>query len=248
MIKRLMMKPMSKRSTLIGAGCALALSASSPLLAADDPIDITTWDQRALYQGWSAERMMDTAVRGKNGEDIGEIENIIVNADGQVEKIIVEAGGFMDIGDTHLSIPWDQVEVAPKLEYVTIPVDEDTVPNFSLFAGRDDIPAGPRAWRVTELIDDYVQLKDVPNYGYVNDLIFDNDGQLQAVVVSPDFGYGARGYYAYPYYGYPYGYEPGMDSYQLPYTRDDIANLGPFDYSALNEQGEFSAMEDAAKQ
>jgi sporulation protein YlmC with PRC-barrel domain len=210
-------------------------------LSSQAGVDITTWDQKALYEGWSAEALLNTPVRGEDGEEIGEVENIIVGPDGKVQKIVVEAGGFLDIGDTHLAVAWDRAEIGPKLEYVTVPIDKENIDDFSLFNDSDDeVSSDSRAWRVTELIDDYVTLQDNVNYGYVNDLIFDQQGQLQSVVVTPDVTYGTPGYYAYPYASYGgYDYDPGLDVYELPYTQDQIGDLEPFDYNVLEEEGTY---------
>ena len=75
---------------------------------------------------------------------------------------------------------------------------------------------------MTVLLNDYVSLEDVPTYGVINDLIISKDGQVQAVIVTPDVGYGVTGPYPYPY-PYPYyGYTSGT-IYELPYEREDIA-------------------------
>lgn len=219
--------------TILALGYAAALP-SGALWAADqasspEVIDITTWDQSKLKDGWGAEALLDITVRGADGEEMGEVENIIVNAEGNVEKIIVEAQGFLDIGDTHFSVPWDQVEIGAEMEYVTVPINEDNIADFDLFSG-SEVSTGPRSWRVTELIDDYVTLEADVDYGYVEDLIFDQAGKLQSVVIVPAVPFGTPGYYAYPYYGYDYGYDPGSDTYALPYTRDQITELEPFDY------------------
>lgn len=198
-----------------------------------DKIDLVAWQQAEQYQdGWTAEQLFGTPVYGVQGEDVGEIENIIVGSDGKIEKIIVEAGGFADIGDVHLAVPWNEVEVSKGLERVKTPLNEDNVEDFSLFDD-DEVQTDQRAWRVTELMNDYVSLEDYRGYGMVQDLVFSKEGNLEAVLVYPDVGFGVGGPYAYPYYGYERGFEPGVDTYQLPYTRDDIAELGPFDYSVL---------------
>lgn len=217
-----------------------ALLLAAPLLAAPalaaDIVNIKTWKaDEALRQGWSAENLIDTAVRGPAGEEIGEVENLIVGPDGKLRKLVVETGGFLDIGDKHLAVDWKDVKIGPGVEYVTVPITAETANNYGLF---DDLPERapkkPRAWRVTELLDDYVLLKGDQRYGYVDDLIFGKDGDLKSVIVSPDVAYGPYpGLYAYPYYGYADGWEPGLAYYKLPYSRDDIATLKPIDYAAL---------------
>jgi sporulation protein YlmC with PRC-barrel domain len=218
-------------------GCSSVADQGASL---QEGIDITTWDQAALYKGWSAEALLDTKVLGENGEEVGEVENIVVGPDGKVQKIIVESGGFLDIGDTHLSVAWDQAEIGPQIETVTVPVNKENVADFSLFGDDNVSTSGPRAWRVTELIDDYVTLQGGEGYGYVDDAIFDEEGQLQAVVVTPDVARGTPGYYAYPYASSSYGgyeYDPGLDVYELPYARDQVMGLEPFDYEVLEEEG-----------
>lgn len=199
----------------------------------DGKIDLVTWRQAEKYEdGWTAQQLFDTPVHGADGNDIGEIENLVVSAEGKIEKIIVEAGGFLDIGDVHLAVPWSEVEVGKGLEMVKTPLKEDNVEDFSLFDD-DEVETGQRAWRATELMYDYVSLEDYRGYGMVHDLVFSKDGEVEAVLVNPDVGYGRGGPYAYPYYGYERGFEPGADTYRLPYTQKEIAELGPFDYSVL---------------
>jgi hypothetical protein len=88
---------------------------------------------------------------------------------------------------------------------------------------------------VTELIGDYVPLKEGVRYGIVDELIFANDGNLQAVIVNPVSGARVRGYYAYPYYGDQHSYNPGLVTYKAPYGRNEIENLQPFDIGKVKK-------------
>jgi sporulation protein YlmC with PRC-barrel domain len=197
-----------------------------------DKIDIVTWAQEDLYtEGWTAEQLFDQDVYGETGEEAGEVEDLIIGPDGALQAAIVEAGGFFDIGDTHYRVPWEDVKLTPDLEGITVPVTADNIEEYSVFP--DDVEEVPeRGFRASELMNDYVSLADYPGYGMVQDLVFQN-GELTAVVVYPSAGYGVYGPYAYPWRGYGYGWEPGDDYYRLPYTRDEIAELGPFDYERL---------------
>jgi hypothetical protein len=47
-----------------------------------------------------------------------------------------------------------------------------------------------QGFRASELMNDYVSLSDYPGYGIVQDLLF-QDGQLSAIIVYPDVGYGS---------------------------------------------------------
>ncbi len=216
------------RNGRIAAFAILALSipvSAWSAAAAADKVDLTTWDPSLLHRGWRASTFFGTKVYGKGGDQIGEVENFYVDMDGRVTKVIVESGGILDVGDVHLAVPWDQVKMWPGEDGLLVPVNNDNVPEFSLF--RDDPHPGVAVWRVTDLIGDLVYLADGDQYGMVEDMIISLDGKVEAIVVSPDVSFPDRERKAYPWYGQ--GYDPMEDRYELPYDLRDIELLGPFD-------------------
>jgi sporulation protein YlmC with PRC-barrel domain len=256
-------------------------------LTAQNVVALDEWTYDDIYAGgMSAEEFIDEYdVYGAAGEDIGDVEDVIVGADGRVLAVVAEIGGFLDLGDTHVAVPWGEVEMNMGEQAITIPLTEENVEDYGVYgegyafgegamdvtgsvAGQeivgdiDDQPLGPRAYRVSEVIGDYVRIRDGegettdaaamdaetaapgmmgrPGYagraGY-RDYGYVNDviiadGQVQAVVVNPDLAYG-RGYYAYPYYSpYYYGYGP---YYDLPYGEEEVGAAEPFEYERLGE-------------
>lgn len=226
---------------------AAVTPAAAGSIEANEIVPLGSWNVAGLYaNGISVERMLDDfEVYGAGGEEIGDIENVVFSRDGRVLSIIAEIGGFLDIGDTHVNIPWNQVDLTTAGR-VVVPVTEENVEDYSFLETDyltapeaaadmqvvdDELAAGPRIFRADELIGDYARIKDgdgFANYGYVSDLIV-RDGQLQAVVVNPDATYGIRGPYAYPYY-YGFGYGP---YYDLPYERDEAVGVEPLEYDRL---------------
>lgn len=254
---------MTRRTTALLATTALA---AAPLAAQaqeepDSPIDaaeivpLNTWTYDELYaDGMSAERFIDDMrVEDPSGERIGDMEDIIFDPEGEIISIVAEVGGVWDIGDTHVSVPYDQIEILEENDTVRLPVTEDNVSDFGMDAeafapqtmedqpvpGMDDETLVPRAWRATEMIGDYARLRDdgesLVNYGYVSDLIL-QDGAVEAVVVQPNATYGAVGYRAYPYYGYTdgYGWSAGSPYYDMPYGTEDLGEVETFDYGDLS--------------
>ena len=146
---------------------------------------LDSWSYDQLYAGGaSAERMIDdTDLYGPGGDEIGQIEDILLGSDGKIVALIAEVGGFWDIGDTHVSIPWEDVEMSGNR--VTVPITEENADEYGVFdneriarseaaatlvGGVDDALAGNRLWRASELIGDYARLRDrgsYQNYGYV---------------------------------------------------------------------------------
>lgn len=213
-------------------------------------VALSSWNYNALYSdGWSAEQVLnDTAVLDKDGNEIGSVENILVDSDGKILSLIVEVGGFAGIGSTDLSVPWDQVGTGSNMEEITVPVNEDNLDKYSIFGDwgsytkasmdktqvvEEDVNTGPHVWKASDVVNDYAVLDDGTGYGYVDDLIFDKSGDVMAIVVSPDLAYGRTGPYAYPFYGYDYGFRPGYAYYPLNYGEDELVELDTFDYAKM---------------
>ena len=208
-------------------------------------VDIHTW-KLDPENGWSVKKLLGKKVKSAKGEDVAEVDNIVFGPDGKVRQLIVSTLGVLGFGEKNLAVNWSDVTVGPGYEYVTTPITAESVKKYGLFDGfaKSSGPIAPRDWRSSELIGNYVNLKGNVHYGYVRDLIVSKDGQLQAVIISPDVGYEhglggyEGGYYAYPFYGYQYGHgyghhqgwNPGDRSYNLPYAKADIAQLLPYAY------------------
>jgi sporulation protein YlmC with PRC-barrel domain len=58
-----------------------------------------------------AEKFMGKDVYGANGEDVGDLENLLIGPDGRVRAAIVEFGGFLGIGTNKVAVPWDQLQI-----------------------------------------------------------------------------------------------------------------------------------------
>ncbi|MFD2816728.1 PRC-barrel domain-containing protein [Paracoccus aerius] len=239
---------------LLLAASALASGLASMAAAQEAEIEaeivpLAEWRYDELYtNGISVEDMIGSDVKGPTGDDIGDVENVLFGQDGQVLSVVAEVGGFFELGDTHVNIPWDMVEASKWDDGIEIPFTQDTIEDFTLFTdevvtasdatseveevegdGADVVDTGRRVWRAGELIGDYARLKDgngFTNYGYIDDLIV-RDGKVAAVVVSPDVAWGGGGYYAYPYYGYDHGWNPGRGSTICPTSELKLRRLNP---------------------
>lgn len=206
------------------------------------------WGYDRIYgEGWSARNLLDDAsVYGPDGDEMGSVENLIIDRNGKLLGIVAEVGGFIDIGDTHVFVPWDQVQLSDELKRVTLPVTEENIESYSMSpdgylqksetgARRvvdDDLSSGQRIWKASDLLGDEAVLNGMVGYGHVDDLVFTSDARLHAVVVNSYAGF--RGNYrAFPFYGYPYGWAPWYPAYHLGYDRDDVVNLQVLDYDEI---------------
>jgi hypothetical protein len=158
------------------------------------------------------------------------VQDIFVNADGQVTSIVVEAGGFLDIGDAAFRVKWSDVNLTPGRDGVQIPMTENKAERRGLFDGPETIATGAREFRLSELIGDYTRLRGGAGYGRVSDVVLSREGKMLGMVVTRDIGWGG-GLYGYPFYGWGYGFDPGNNYYALPFgTADEAARAPKLDY------------------
>ena len=72
-----------------------------------------------------AKNLIGKNVYGANGNQVGEIDNLLVGSDGRVHAAIVEFGGFLGIGEDKVAVPWDKLNVAQ--DRVTVNMTEDQI-------------------------------------------------------------------------------------------------------------------------
>jgi len=231
----------------------MALMVAGPAMAQDEVQILSDWTYGTLYSsGWSVENMFDTTeIIDTTGEEIGDVENVIFSNDGKVLGIVAEVGGFWDIGDTHVFVPWDEVMIGDTIQQAQVPVTEAAIEDYDGFSGYwgeeqviteadtnattdvdDNLVAGAEIFKATDLIGDFVHLNDGARYGYVSDIIVEN-GAISAIVIDAA-SYGRRGYYAYPYYRG--GSSPASPRYDMPYGGAEVDPIENFDYEQLRSR------------
>jgi sporulation protein YlmC with PRC-barrel domain len=62
-------------------------------------------------------------VRGRNGEDMGRIVDVIVNRDGQVRAAVIDFGGFLGVGSRKIAVDWTALRFEPSGKPDRISVD-----------------------------------------------------------------------------------------------------------------------------
>ncbi|MEZ5815769.1 MAG: PRC-barrel domain-containing protein [Hyphomicrobiaceae bacterium] len=206
---------------------------------------LNNWSYDRLYEnGWSARGLYrNTTVLGPYGDDIGSVENLIFSDQGKLLGVIAEIGGFIDIGDTHVFIPWDEVKISADFGRITVPVTENMADRYTfersnlwraytnqITAVGSNVRTGPKIWKLSDILDDYTYLTDRSGYGYIHDLIVSPEGNVEAVVVSSDATFGG-GYRAFPWRGYGWGYESPY--YDLGYDRNQVSRVQLLDYDRI---------------
>jgi len=91
----------------------------------------------------SASTLNGDSVKNAQGEDLGKIEDMMIDvASGQIEYAVLSFGGFLGIGDKYFAVPYKQLSVdqANKCMVLNVPkdrlkdapgFDKDNWPNFA---------------------------------------------------------------------------------------------------------------------
>jgi hypothetical protein len=65
--------------------------------------------QQATPDQLTAETLVGTTVYGANEENIGEIGDVALTPEGQVDAVIVDVGGFLGVGEKQVAIGMDDL-------------------------------------------------------------------------------------------------------------------------------------------
>jgi len=75
---------------------------------------------------FKASELIGYSVKNKQGEDVGEIEELVVNSqDGRIAYAVLSFGGFLGMGDKLFAIPWKSLTPIPEQQSFSLDVDKE---------------------------------------------------------------------------------------------------------------------------
>ena len=97
---------------------------------------------------YALESEMDTGMVVAAGsaaewDDIGEIGDVVISADGTLEAVVIDVGGFLGIGERHVAVSWDSIR----------PVTEDDDPSevfLTIAATQEQLETAPEIMRASD--------------------------------------------------------------------------------------------------
>jgi sporulation protein YlmC with PRC-barrel domain len=72
--------------------------------------------------GTSLNAILNMEVFSSEGRKIGQIDNVLFDADGQAEAVIARVGGFSGITDGQVSVAWKFLEINASSRRITMPI------------------------------------------------------------------------------------------------------------------------------
>jgi len=135
--------------------------------------------------------------RNAKGEDLGKLNDLVVNKDGKIVYGVLSYGGVAGVGDKLFAVPTSHLALGdvpgnPAKKQITVSVDKsqlETTPGFNekdlptqpspVFMGRDttrDTVTGrkteePEVWRVSKITGMSVKNRAGENLGKINDVM-----------------------------------------------------------------------------
>jgi sporulation protein YlmC with PRC-barrel domain len=86
----------------------------------------TAIDRRVL----SASTLTGDRVRNRDGEDLGKIEELMIDViNGRIAYAVLSFGGFLGLGDKLFAIPWDAMELRGDEHKFVLNVDKEVLRN-----------------------------------------------------------------------------------------------------------------------
>jgi sporulation protein YlmC with PRC-barrel domain len=103
-------------STSAAIALATALTLGTGAVLAQDASETGT--AVAPATAVDAESLLGRTIENADGDNVGEIDNVVIDKDGEVRYVIVGVGGFLGIGEKHVALAWEELTVSENGETV----------------------------------------------------------------------------------------------------------------------------------
>lgn len=90
-----------------------------------------------------ASNLIGTAVRGPAEENLGDINDLVIDRSGNVAAVVIGVGGFLGIGEKDVAVPFQAVEIMRMdgKEHLVLRKTKDELKNAPTFTEADKAPA-----------------------------------------------------------------------------------------------------------
>jgi sporulation protein YlmC with PRC-barrel domain len=92
-----------------------------------------------------ASKLTGATVKNTKGEDIGEIEDLVISKDGRIQYVVLAHGGILGAGEKLFAVPWKAVKAGDQEDSYIVNIDKERLAqapsfqrnNWPNFADRD---------------------------------------------------------------------------------------------------------------
>ena len=110
---------------LATAALALALAVPGVVLAADQSTGAISGQHGAMSNATNASDLIGKKAYGSGGQEIGSINDLVIDNNGRVLAAVIDVGGFLGMGEHSVALNWDQLKINPGNDRVTVGMTKD---------------------------------------------------------------------------------------------------------------------------
>jgi hypothetical protein len=111
---------------------------------------------------WRASKFVGLDVYNASNEKIGDINELIMGDDGQIDLVVIGVGGFLGMGEHDVALKWDQIK------FVNEPVRSTTTSNTRPATGTAARPGTTTGTAATAPVNAANANKDYPDHAVVD--------------------------------------------------------------------------------
>jgi sporulation protein YlmC with PRC-barrel domain len=82
--------------------------------------------------------LVGMSVTNSNNDDIGKIDNLLLNKDGELTGVVVSVGGFLGIGSKHIALPMSEVQINPGQKKAMVSLSKDDLKSAPDFKTKEE--------------------------------------------------------------------------------------------------------------
>jgi sporulation protein YlmC with PRC-barrel domain len=97
--------------------------------------------ERQEQDHYSIERLLGSTIRTVDGEEIGEVSEVLLDHDGRIAGVVVGVGGFLGIGEHDVALRWDAIELTTDDDgepIAQVDIERDALERAPAFEYRDE--------------------------------------------------------------------------------------------------------------
>jgi sporulation protein YlmC with PRC-barrel domain len=88
-----------------------------------------------------ADKLIGTSVYNTEGQEVGSVEDIVFDQEGKIVGVVLKVGGMLGIGAKSVGIKWNEVQLSPTEEVMTISYSQDQLEVAPDFKTKDSLQA-----------------------------------------------------------------------------------------------------------
>lgn len=88
-----------------------------------------------------AQELMEATIITPEQEEVGSINDLILDQDGRLAGVVVGVGGYLGMGEKNVALSWDQVDYNRQEQTATVKVSKKELDEAPAFKNREEAQA-----------------------------------------------------------------------------------------------------------